>query len=371
MAMKIQKLPHHLFFIFIYLLVFTSSFSFAGQKVTARGLSFFEPGRELVAREKALDEAKRAAIEQAIGTHIRSTSIVENFQLVQDQIFSQSSGYLKNLKILKEKKTSFGTYEITIEAEVEVSALVNDIERFQNILSLQKNPRVFIQINPAQRPEFMAAAVKTKNILAGRLQQSGFILLATPQNPEAPCPGLIVDLSTEITSTQSQYQNITITLNEISCSISIIRPSENKILATATATTSLPGENRLQVLERGAQKCVAQIWKTLRKKLLSAWEHELYGPRELVMVIHSLHNYNEAQQISEILKADVAGIQNVMLLKYNHKTGVYAVQFKGWPDFLINEMSMSYFQNKYFSFTIEKVAGNKIVIKLNQIMCKN
>lgn len=51
----------------------------AGEKVTATGVSFFEEGRVAIAREKALDEAKRAAIEQAVGTRIESRTVIENF----------------------------------------------------------------------------------------------------------------------------------------------------------------------------------------------------------------------------------------------------------------------------------------------------
>ena len=81
----------------------------AGEKVTARGVSFFEEGREAIAREKALDEAKRAAIEQAVGTRIESKTVVENFQVSRDQIFSHATGYLKNLEIISEEKTELGT----------------------------------------------------------------------------------------------------------------------------------------------------------------------------------------------------------------------------------------------------------------------
>ena len=117
----------------------------AGEKVTARGVSFFEEGREAIAREKALDEAKRAAIEQAVGTRIESKTVVENFQVSRDQIFSHATGYLKNLEIVSEEKTELGTYEVEISAEVEIAALVNDLDRFKKILGWQKNPRISIR----------------------------------------------------------------------------------------------------------------------------------------------------------------------------------------------------------------------------------
>ena len=121
----------------------------AGKVVTAKGLSFFEPGREAIAREKALDEAKRSAVEKAVGTTIESRTAVEDYQVVKDQILSRSAGYLKNINILEEKKTDLGTYEVTIEAEVEIPALVDDLDRFKKIVKWQKNPRISVSIGVA------------------------------------------------------------------------------------------------------------------------------------------------------------------------------------------------------------------------------
>jgi hypothetical protein len=87
---------------FSYLIVFlcfSSTSLLAGQTVTAVGLSFFESGREVIAREKALDEARRAAIEKAVGVVIEARTIVENFEVVKDQILSRATGYLNNIKI--------------------------------------------------------------------------------------------------------------------------------------------------------------------------------------------------------------------------------------------------------------------------------
>lgn len=371
-TMKNKKLYQYIisYILFILFFIFYGTLCFAGKKVIAKGFSFYEPGRELIAREKALDQAKRAAIEQVAGTYLDSISLVENARLVQDQIFSRSRGYLKNLKILKEKKTKLGTYEITIEAEVELNSLKNDIKHFQDILRLQNNPRVFIQINPSVPSDCIQAILKIKAYLADRLQQAGFILLASPAKSNSPSPELIIDLSGEISTTSTQYKDIFITLNELSCTASIIRPCENRILATASATASIPGENRLQVMEQGTQMCVSKIWKTLRQKLLSVWKLELYGLRKITLVIHRLHNYNEARHICGIMENEITGIQSVQLLKFRHKTGIYVVKYKGWPKFLLSEMSMSYFQHKCFSFLVEQIENNKMVIRLNKIVAK-
>ena len=133
------------FYVMIVFFLFPASLQ-AGKTVTATGLSFFESGRELIAREKALDEAKRSAVEKAMGTTIESRTAVEDFQVIKDQIMSRSAGYLKNIKILEENKTDLGTYEIKIQAEVEIPDLVDDLDRFKKILKWQKNPRISVVV---------------------------------------------------------------------------------------------------------------------------------------------------------------------------------------------------------------------------------
>ena len=55
------------FITLLFLALVVPAVVWSGEKVTVRGVSFFEEGREAIAREKALEEAKRAAIEQAVG----------------------------------------------------------------------------------------------------------------------------------------------------------------------------------------------------------------------------------------------------------------------------------------------------------------
>ena len=46
------------------------------------------------ARDQALDDAQRNAVEQAVGVMIWSETVVENFMLTQDVILSNTSGYV-------------------------------------------------------------------------------------------------------------------------------------------------------------------------------------------------------------------------------------------------------------------------------------
>jgi hypothetical protein len=337
----------------------------AGEKVTARGVSFFEEGREAIAREKALDEAKRAAIEQAVGTRIESKTVVENFQVSRDQIFSHATGYLKNLEILSEEKTELGTYEVEISAEVEIAALVSDLDRFKKILGWQKNPRVSIMVDPDLDKAYIPAARKSASRLGKKLKSEGFRVFDA-STADTSGMGLIVRLGLEIASSQSSYQGVNLTLHEISLRTDILRTGEGEILATSDAVKSLPGVNKLKVLDKGVKLCVDAVWKDLRRQLTRLWEKELYSQRQIDLVVYNIASHAQAQEVGAILKSDVSGMVDIQLLSFKKKKAEFSIQYNGWPEHLVTELQMEYFRNKYFDSTLESIKGNRIAITSNK-----
>lgn len=335
----------------------------AGERVTAKGMSFFEAGREVVAREKALDEAKRAAIEQAVGTLVESRTVVEDFQVVKDQIFSRTAGYLKNLNVLEEKKSDLGTYEVTIEAEVEIADLVSDMDRFNRILGWQKNPRVAIVLEPGLAGEYLAAGRKTAGLLTNKLKADG-LKVFNYDGAGGVQMGLLVSLNLELGSKATKFQDLDLTLNEISLSANIYRPGDGEILAAASAVKSLPGENRLQALDKGARSCVDAIWRDLRRKLTATWEKELYSEREVSLIVKNISSHAAAEEIAFILKSDLAGVRDAGVIAFRDQAAEFGIRYRGWPEQLVNELQMSYFKNKYFSVDLEAVSGNKIILRI-------
>ncbi len=335
----------------------------AGNTVTAKGFSFFETGREMIAREKALDEAKRTALEQAIGTSVESRTAVENFQVVSDQILTHTSGYFKTIKIIEEKKTDLGTYEVTIEAEIEYSALIDDLDRLQKIVSWQKNPRVSLVIEPGLEKAFLPTAQKVAGLLTTKLKESGLKVFKYNQDNKSQM-GLLVGLALDVATSQSEYQGVKISLNEVALSTHIYRPGTEEILATANAVKSLPGENKLQVIDKGARLCVDAVWEKLRRELIRTWETELYNEREIDLIINSMPTMAKAQDVVAILESDVSGIVSVGLISFKGQKAAYALKYRGWPQQFLNEIQMSYFTTKYFKTQLESIQGNKIVVNL-------
>lgn len=119
-------LKHHLHLIALsILLILSTTVSHAEEpekteKVVATGYG--------VNADKAKENAIRNAVEQVIGTYVSSDTIVKNSQLVKDEILSFSGGYVKETRVVSQKKDNDGLSVVQIEATVVSTKLKRKLE---------------------------------------------------------------------------------------------------------------------------------------------------------------------------------------------------------------------------------------------------
>lgn len=126
------------------LLLFSQNHSSADNVVVATGeapLSLTNP------KKKALHEAFRSAIEHEVGVNVSSESISKNFQILDDNIYAHSEGFIEKWEVLSEKKTAHSMI-LKIKAWVQEGRLNKRL--FLNGLDVKKiyswigEPRVLI-----------------------------------------------------------------------------------------------------------------------------------------------------------------------------------------------------------------------------------
>lgn len=103
------------------MLIFMNASAYA-QIVTVQGNGISESA--------AIKDAKRNAVEQIIGTRVKSDSLMIDSELVFDAVQSRSAGYVTSCEVIK-KTSSDGLVEITARVNVSDepnSALMKDIE---------------------------------------------------------------------------------------------------------------------------------------------------------------------------------------------------------------------------------------------------
>lgn len=111
-----------------------------------------EAGTADIARDHAIKDALRKAVEQGVGTYINSESRVQNFQLLSDRIYSQASGYVSSYKVLSESQEG-GMYRVAIRAKVKLDRLQDDLSAIGILVEEQGRPRIMVVVKELANPD--------------------------------------------------------------------------------------------------------------------------------------------------------------------------------------------------------------------------
>jgi len=104
--------------------------------VRATGVATINNGVVDIARDKAIENALRSAVEEKIGVMIKSYTEVENYELKMDQILSESKGFVNSYRIVSEGREG-NTYKVVIDAEVGVGKLEERMEALALIMNTE------------------------------------------------------------------------------------------------------------------------------------------------------------------------------------------------------------------------------------------
>ena len=116
------------------------------QTVEAEGVARIIKAQTDIARDKAIADAQRKAVEQAVGVLMSSESLVENYELVSDRILTQSAGYIASYEIADERRDG-DDYRVKIRAVIGMGNLQNDVQAIQHLIAQKGNPRMMFLVS--------------------------------------------------------------------------------------------------------------------------------------------------------------------------------------------------------------------------------
>lgn len=135
--------------LFLLLLILSSSYALAGAPgttaVDATGVAVISGDNSALARDAAIGDALRKAVEQAIGTIVSSETMVANYQVLSDNVYTKTQGYIKSYDVVKEWQVS-GLYQVLVRAVVETGPLKDDLSALGVLQMKAGRPKVLFLI---------------------------------------------------------------------------------------------------------------------------------------------------------------------------------------------------------------------------------
>ena len=96
-----------------------------GGWITVTGIAAIQNGNLGLAKDEALKDAKRLAVQEVLGSMVSARTDVKNFQLVSQKVTSKSEGMIETFEILSASAVSDAEYHVKIKAKVS-EAMIND-----------------------------------------------------------------------------------------------------------------------------------------------------------------------------------------------------------------------------------------------------
>jgi hypothetical protein len=125
------------------------AFGQQAQTITAEGVGAVFGNDRAIARDQAIQDALRKAVEQAVGTLVSSETMVQNFQTLNDRIYTQTQGYIQKYRVLSETPGS-NVHTVTIQATVAIGDLEKDLQALGFLLGQVGKPRIMILVAEQQ-----------------------------------------------------------------------------------------------------------------------------------------------------------------------------------------------------------------------------
>ncbi len=368
------------------------------QTVTAEGMAAVQ-GNPAIARDHAVQDALRKAVEQAVGTMVASETLVENFQVVRDNIYNKSQGYVKDYKIVKEKPGT-DLYAVTITATVSTENLKNDLGALGLLIARVGKPRTLFMIaeqNVGQEillywwgtwgarggAAFAGQSVEmavSETVLKEEFLNRGFNVIdisAVTGKFEISNAYRIADLTdtgareigrkmgaeiiikgkalakegprTAGSSVGSYLADIT---------LSAIRVDNGQVLASVRGNAAARHVAQHVGGNQAIENAARQVTDRLVEQITAKWTAEMSGGQLIQLTIRGLGGMKDLVKIKEFLKGKVRGVQNVIQRSFERGEAVLEVDAKSSAQQIGDELASKPIQG--LDLDITAATGNTL-----------
>lgn len=344
------------------------------------------------ARDRALDDAKRKAVEQVAGTQVSAQSITENFQLVEDKIYARASGFVKNYKIIAEYKEE-GVYHVKIEATVDTARVAEDLEQI-----FATKPRVIVMIAEQNvgSKGFSYWWGNSGFVSDMGLMQTALIQQWQPRGYKFIDPALLSD-KLQVQGAMRKPgvdNNMAVTLGrDADADIAIVGQvlvSDAGPVMDGVRMHSFHAVGNLRVLSIDTGEIIAvkedtgvaphidpnmggrlaikalgkKISADLEKKILTKWTAEAASARDIELVARGAKSSSMVRKLQKVIKEQVRGVESVRVRRRKGGSAYLAVRVRARASDFGYDLENKTFEG--FSVEVEDVTRSKVVVALKR-----
>ncbi len=349
-------------------------------EILAEGVAALEfHGGMDIARDHALDDALRKAIEQGVGTYIDAETRVNNFQLISDEIYSRARGYVSSYRIINEEQDG-DLYRVVIRAVVNTTGIENDLAAIGILLRVQGRPRVMVIVKELASMADLSdeyslmSSIMFETMLLDHFRHQGFPvvdastvadilerdqlkLILEGDDHTAALIGLAVGAEIVITGTALHTVNSRMIagsprdIHQFQVSSRAINTQTGSILAGSAITTEVPFSES-QARTRAADSTSSQLISAI----LSGW---VEGDN-ITVIVATNADFTRVQALRSELHLKLRGVVDVITRDFTGSRATLEVLSETGTTEVIDELVSSEID---VNFEVTGISGNRVEIR--------
>jgi len=319
--------------------------------------------------QAAINDAKRSAVEQCIGSLLVSETEIENFTLKKDIILVKTVGAVKRVEVLSETKFAEDSFSVRIRAEVSTGSIREDLVAMQILLESMNKPRLMVLVD---EPDPSTVGTSLERYLT----EKGFDLLDNTalegraqllQNDgDAARVGELAGAEYIITG-QAEKSTGTGVYGMISgkviLSVRIINCSTGKILATESGDASFAHMDANVALSKASERVASSVFNdSLLDKLIVSFQDMVNNGVPVELVVQNVNNYGLKNHINGLLQT-LPGVVSVRQNGFSAGSASFTVYYKGAVDSLCGGLDGKSV-DLGGTFSITDVIGSRVMASL-------
>ncbi len=358
----------------------------ATQTITTDGAASVLNGDKAQARDVAIQDALRNAVEQVTGAVISSNTIVENAMVVEDNIYSKAKGYIKNYSIISEGEADGGlSYNVKVKALVRSGAIKEDMA---DIIRGAGNPKLMVLITESNVGSSAIGGIDAQlgtaeNTIIETMRNKGFDFV-DPETAEksirrdkalaaldgdAQAAAFIGERAgAEVIITGKSFAKEATVANDMlggmksiqaTVSVKAFNTDDGRILVSKVETGRAVHIEEITGGTKAIEQASAKLADYLAEEIVKKFAR---GGNTVTLNVTGASNYDLYQELVNVLKYEVRGVKAVNDREITGNTGLVEVETKFNSSQLAQELLYKNFTK--FSVKILSRTANRINLRL-------
>jgi len=367
----------------------------------AKGEAAVLGGDKPAARQKAIDDALRRAVEMAAGARVSGATETKDFQLKMDRVLTHAQGFVKRYEILKEGMDG-DVVQVQVRAYVGTTELDKDLEAMGLLMARKGMPRTMVLIAEqnigmsAPRAAWMRgekALVSAdlriaETTVIDALKGGGFGQLVDPEIA-AEKTVQAGGVAGEITSAQARKlksltgaevivygQALATSRGEMkdlgpgwrSCAATLsgraVNTDNGDILGTAETTQAAAQLDDLTCGKEAIRKASRAFAQQMAQKIAARWSADVSAGNDIHVRVRNVPSYGTASDFRAALASKVRGVRSVSQRSYAQGTQELDVTLLGSAEEFAQEVESKKLGK--FSVKVVGLTANTVDLELGQ-----